>query len=180
MHGAEAVETRKPLFDKGVLYAPLLLTERAGFSVRCDFPCGGVNNTAETVCFASDRIFVFSWHCRLSQYQTPQKRHKIWREHLTNSTMFSSLRPANLQGSLSRQLSPRLWPPHYFRRYWDNFSVSRGAQNRFSRIFREGVRRIKRIPIAAVIYWQASGHCDGERRLLAAVRERHGHAEVPV
>ena len=51
-------------------------TERAGFSVRCDSPCGGVNNTAKTLCFASDLIFIFSQRCRLSQSQTPQKRHK--------------------------------------------------------------------------------------------------------
>ena len=51
---------------------------------------------------------------------------------------------------------------------------------RFSRTFREGVRSIKRIPMAAVIYWQTSGHYDCDRRLLAVVRERHGHAEVPV
>ena len=59
-------------------------------------------------------------------------------------------------------------------------NLSRGASKRFSRTFREGVRSIKRIPMAAVIYWQTSGHYDCERRLLAVVRERHGHAEVPV
>ncbi len=30
-----------------------------GFSVRCNFPCGGVNNTVKTLCFASDRILFF-------------------------------------------------------------------------------------------------------------------------
>ncbi len=54
----------------------MFLTERVGFSVRCNSLCGEVNNTAKTVCFASDLIFIFSWYCRLSQYQTPQKRHK--------------------------------------------------------------------------------------------------------
>ncbi len=54
------------------------------------------------------------------------------------------------------------------------------SQNRFPRTLREGVRSIKRITIAAVIYRQASGHYDGERRLLAVVRKRHRHTEVPV
>ena len=51
-----------------------------GFSVRCNSPYGSVNNTLKTLWFASNLIFIFSWHCRLSQYQTPQKRHKefLW------------------------------------------------------------------------------------------------------
>ena len=88
----------------------------AGFSVRCDSLRGEVNNTAKTLRFASDRIFIFSRCCRLSQYQLPQKRHKIWREHLANSTMFISSRPVNSRGGLtpplvSQALAASLLPP---------------------------------------------------------------------
>ncbi len=57
--GSDCIGVRKKIMDD-----PLI----AGFSVRCDSPCGEVNNTAKTLCFASDRIFMFSWYCRLSQY----------------------------------------------------------------------------------------------------------------
>ena len=43
----------------------------AGFSVRCDSNCGGVNNTVKTLCFASDRIFF----CAIADCRNT-KRHK--------------------------------------------------------------------------------------------------------